>query len=221
MVASPHPQRDANPDNLKLRQLLESSFQNHNLASMGAGTPVPLLNGHVWLVVRGITKLVTSSMSGDEALLGLVGPGEPFGEPLSEVDPYEAITLSDCDLLCLRWDELISNPSLTSGMLLATARRYRQAELLLALMGQRRVEERLRSFLELMARDYGQPCEQGVRISVRLTHQELASLLGTTRVTVTRYLGQLRDQGWLEIAPSRHVVVKSVQKRLTAGRASR
>jgi CRP-like cAMP-binding protein len=213
MVASPHPQRDANPDNLKLRQLLESSFQNHNLVSMSAGSPVPLLKGHVWLVVRGMTKLVTSYMSGDEALLGLVGPGEPFGEPLSEVDPYEAITLSDCDLLCLRWDELTSNPSLTSGMLLATVRRYRQAESLLALMGQRRVEERLRSFLELMARDYGQPCEQGVRISVRLTHQDLASLLGTTRVTVTRFLGQLRDQGWLAIAPSRHVVVKSVQKR--------
>ena len=39
------------------------------------------------------------------------GPGEPFGEPL-KVDPYEAITLSQCDLLCLR-DQLTSDPSLS------------------------------------------------------------------------------------------------------------
>ena len=213
MVATPQPQRDANPDNLKLRQLLENSFQNHNLVSMAAGSPVPLLKGHVWLVVRGMTKLLTSSMNGDEALLGLVGPGEPFGEPLSQVDPYEAITLSPCDLLCLRWDELARDPNLCSGMLLATAKRYRQVEAFLALMGQRRVEERLRGFFELMAQGYGQPCEQGVRISVRLTHQDLANLLGTTRVTVTRFIGQLRDQGWLEVEHSRHVVVKSAQKR--------
>jgi CRP-like cAMP-binding protein len=152
-------------------------------------------------------------MNGDEALLGLVGPGEPFGEPLSQVDPYEAITLSQCDLLCLRWSEFTSNPSLSRGMLLATAKRYRQVKALLALVGQRRVEERLRSFFELMASEYGQPCEQGVRISVRLTHQDLANLLGTTRVTVTRFIGVLRDQGWLEVEHSRHVVVKSAQKR--------
>jgi len=213
MVATPQPQRDANPDKLELRQLLENSFHNHDLVTLAPGSPVPLLKGHIWLVVRGMTKLVTSSMNGDEALLGLVGPGEPFGEPLSQVDPYEAITLSQCDLLCLRWDQLTSNPSLSRGMLLATAKRYRQVEALLALMGQRRVEERLRSFFELMAESYGQPCEQGVRISVRLTHQDLANLLGTTRVTVTRFIGVLRDQGWLEVEHSRHVVVKSAQKR--------
>ena len=98
-------------------------------------------------------------------------------------------------------------------MLKAMACRYRQAESLLALMGLRRVEERLRGFLELMARDYGQPCENGIRISVRLTHQELASALGTTRVTVTRFIGQLRDEGWLVMEPGRHLVVKLNQSR--------
>ena len=85
MVASPH--RDVTPPQRDLRDLLESSFQNRNLVSMAAGSQVPLLKGHVWLVVRGMAKLVTSSMNGDEAVLGLVGAGEPFGEPLSRVEP--------------------------------------------------------------------------------------------------------------------------------------
>ena len=58
MVASP--QRDASPNKLELRDLLESSFQRSNLVTMAAGSPVPLLKDHVWLVVRGMTKLVTS-----------------------------------------------------------------------------------------------------------------------------------------------------------------
>jgi CRP-like cAMP-binding protein len=56
---------------------------------------------------------------------------------------------------------------------------------------------------------YGQACEGGTRIGLRLTHQELASSLGTTRVTITRFIGQLRDEGWLLMEPGRFLVVKA------------
>ena len=47
---------------------------------------------------------------------------------------------------------------------------------------------------------------------MRLTHQDLANLLGTTRVTVTRFIGfRVIKAGRVE--NSRHVVVKSAQKR--------
>ena len=74
-------------------------------------------------------------------------------------------------------------------------------------MGLRRVEERLRAFLDLLAADYGQPVEAGIRVGVRLTHQDLANALGSTRVTITRLLGQLRDEGWLVLESGRHLVV--------------
>jgi CRP-like cAMP-binding protein len=78
---------------------------------------------------------------------------------------------------------------------------------MLALLGLRRIEERVRGFLELLANDYGQPCEKGLRLNVKLTHQELASALSTTRVTVTRVLGALRDEGWLHIDSQRRLVI--------------
>ncbi len=53
------------------------------------------------------------------------------------------------------------------------AARYRQAESLLALLGLRRVEERIRGFLELLAKDFGELCEAGLRLNLRLTHQEM------------------------------------------------
>ena len=59
----------------------------------------------------------------------------------------------------------------------------------------------------------GEPCEAGLRLNLRLTHQEIASALSTTRVTVTRVLGQLRDEGWLQIDASRHLMVTGAGRR--------
>jgi CRP-like cAMP-binding protein len=79
-------------------------------------------------------------------------------------------------------------------------------------LGLRRVEERVRGFLELLAEEYGQPCDQGLRLNLRFTHQEIASALSTTRVTVTRVLGMLRDEGWLQLDDQRQLVVSHLPR---------
>lgn len=189
------------------RDLLESSYEKRSLVHLSSGSTVPLLRKSVWLVVRGMVKLSAISVQGDELLLGLAGPDEPFGDPLSNAQAYEARTLMDTDLLCLSCEELASSPHLAMAVLQGMAARYRQSEAMLALLGLRRIEERVRGFLELLANDYGQPCEQGLRLNIKLTHQELASALSTTRVTVTRVLGILRDEGWLQIDADRRLVI--------------
>jgi len=186
---------------------LETSYEKRSLVHLGAGSHVPLLKKKVWLVVRGMVKLSAISIHGDELLLGLAGPNEPFGDPLTNVEAYDAQTLMDSDLLCLSCEELAESPHLSTAVLLGTAARYRQSEALLALLGLRRIEDRVRGFLELLANDYGQPCDQGLRLNVKLTHQELASALSTTRVTVTRVLGHLRTEGWLHINKDRLLII--------------
>lgn len=189
------------------REFLETSFRKRNLVQLTCGSQVPLLRHSIWLVVRGMVKLGSLTIHGDELLLGLAGPNEPFGEPLTDVEAFEARTLCDTDLLCLSMDEVRSNSSLCLALLEAVSRRYRQSQALLALMGLRRVEERVRGFLELLALDYGQHCEEGLRLDLRLTHQEVASALGTTRVTVTRVIGLLRQEGWLQLDAQRRLVI--------------
>jgi CRP-like cAMP-binding protein len=66
----------------------------------------------------------------------------------------------------------------------------------------------VRGFLELLAAEYGQPCDEGLRLDLRLTHQDLASALSTTRVTVTRVIGLLREEGWLLIDRQRRLVLR-------------
>ena len=49
----------------------------------------------------------------------------------------------------------------------------------------------------------------GRLIDLRLTHQDLAELLGTTRVTVTRSLIQLEQQGLIQRLSLQRIVLQS------------
>jgi CRP-like cAMP-binding protein len=74
-------------------------------------------------------------------------------------------------------------------------RRLRQMEAILAIAGQRRVDDRLYQLLLLLQQEFGQPVVEGTRLNIRLTHQDIANAICTTRVTVTRMLGKLQQQG--------------------------
>lgn len=180
---------------------------DNSAVKLCAGSVVPLLENTLWVVNKGMVKFTAVTEHGDALLLGFAGPEEPFGASLSKVQAYEAITLTDCELTCQSLDQIAGSAELATSMVRAVSSRVRQSEFLLALLGLRRVDDRVRCFLELMAQDYGTVCKSGIRIGVRLTHQDIASALSTTRVTVTRVIGQLKDQGWLEIDSRRHLVV--------------
>jgi len=205
------PSREAGSSDA-FRSFLEASYHKPGLIHLAAGSQVPMLRNNIWLVVRGMVKLGAISIHGDEMLLGLAGPNEPFGDLLTGVEASEARTLCPTDLLCLSLSDIQADPTLASGMIHALAQRYRQSQALLALLALRRVEERVRGFLELVASDYGQPCEHGLRLSLRLTHQEMASALATTRVTVTRVIGALRQEGWLGTDSQRHLVISHLPR---------
>jgi len=191
-----------------LRQLLEEYYQERTLVPYPAGQTIPLQSDEIWIVGRGVVVLSTLYQSGDEAVLGLAGPAMPFGLPLTAIVPYQATALTDVDVMRLTMAEIEQSPSLRQGIDRQLARRLRQTEALLALGGYRRVEERLRQLLLLLAQEMGQPTADGLRLTVRLTHQHLANAIGTTRVTVTRLIGQLRRENWLTIDANRHLIVR-------------
>lgn len=190
-----------------LRKFLEELYQGRQLQAFRAGQNIPLNPQDIWIVWRGVVQLSTLYPNGDEALLGLACASMPFGLPLSLVYPYQAIALSEVDLMCVTLTEVQQSPALSQEIFQHLTRRLRQAEAMLAMAGCRRVEDRLRQLLLLLQMEIGQPVAAGTRLSVRLTHQHLASAIGTTRVTVTRLLGKLKDEGWLQLDRDRHIVL--------------
>ena len=185
---------------------LENSYRRRSI-HFDSGVKVPLLPDHIWIVVRGIVKLSCLNEQGDDVLLAIAGPNEPFGDPLTHLDLFEATTLDHCDLLGLSIQDVNTTPHLSSNLMKAMMQRTRQSEALIALLGLRGVENRVKSFLELLAEDYGQPCDQGLKLNLRLTHQEIASAVSTTRVTVTKVLGQLKESGWMQHDHQQKIIV--------------
>lgn len=189
------------------RQLLEELYRGKSLYPFCSGQEIEMLPNEIWVVCRGVVQLGTLYDTGDEALLGLAGPSMPFGLPLTLIRPYQAIALTDVDLMRLTQTEIEQSPMLAQGIFRHVTRRLRQTEAVLAMVGYRRVEDRLRHFLLLLKQEVGYPVPNGVRLGVRLTHQQLANAIGTTRVTVTRLISQLKEENWLIIDRQRHIIL--------------
>ena len=168
------------------------------------GETIDLKPDYLWLVCQGLVKLSTVSESG-EVFLGLVGPSMLFGSRLTALPIYQATALSDVELGAISGtDEQPSELALVPPII----NRLQQTELLLAIAGQRSIQDRLEHLLLWLRQHFGHSTAQGTRISVRLTQQELADACCTTRVTVTRLLGKLKKQGKIAYDSKHHLVFK-------------
>ncbi|WP_219884675.1 helix-turn-helix domain-containing protein [Merismopedia glauca] len=64
---------------------------------------------------------------------------------------------------------------------------------------ERRTIDRLIGLLRLLVEEFGEPCEEGYCLPFPLTHAQVGSAIGSTRVTVTRLMGKLRQRKLVQI----------------------
>ena len=194
----------------EFRELLEQLYRERTLIPFIAGQSIPLHSEALWVVCRGAVQLYTIQPDGGETLLGLLGPSMPLGLPLTTVEPYWATALTAVDMLSLSMAEVESSPVLMAGLFRHLTLRLQQAEAWLSLAGKRLVADRLRHLLILIAKEFGQVEPDGVHIMLRLTHHQLATAIGTTRVTVTRLLKDFRDEGWMMVDQRQMIIAAYV-----------
>ena len=171
------------------------------------GEIIPLNPQVIWQVRSGLVKLTTFSHSGEAVLVGLAGAKAAFGSSLTALPLYEATALTDTQLWSIPLTEFGTSPQLNQRLLPQISQRLKQTESLLAVYGQVRVADRLHSLLQLLKQEIGQPVADGTRLSVRLTHEDLATACCTTRVTITRLLTQLQQQKKLSLDSQHHLIL--------------
>ncbi|NEP01211.1 MAG: Crp/Fnr family transcriptional regulator [Symploca sp. SIO2E9] len=194
------------------RSVLERDQQNQTgrrLHFYAKGEEIPLVPQGVWQINQGIVQLTTLCQNGEEVWLGWAETSAFFGCCFSLLRSYQAKALTDVHLTWFSQAEIDASPHLSQLVLPQMVRRLRQAEAMLAILGMRRVEDRLQQLLLLMKGEIGQPVAEGTRISMRLTHQNLANAIGTTRVTITRLLGKLKSEGSITLDGDRHLIIKN------------
>lgn len=161
---------------------------------------LPLKHDALWLLKTGVVRTLTELEDGTSITLGLWGPGDIVGRVLSRADPYEIECLTPVEATLLpdySWHEA------TKAMILHIQRSGELIEILQC----RHAESSLLRLFAWLAKRFGQEVEQGQLIDLRLTHQDIADLLGLTRVTVTRLLKDLEKQGIIQRVQRQFIVV--------------
>ncbi len=179
----------------------------------------------VYLIKEGRVKISRYSADGREQILALLEPGDLFGELalVGEAEPVHVEAFEDTLICALSRDDMVAllrrRPELMLQVLRTLADRLRAAEEEIADLVFRTVPARLAALLLRLAEAYGQRNGTGLRLALRLTHQDIASMIGATRETVTATLGRLRAAG-LIATEGRQIVIRDPEglRRLSANR---
>lgn len=177
----------------------------------------------LYMIVQGQVKIVLPSDTGEEALLGVLDEGEFFGE-LSLIDeqPRSAtiVATEQTETLVLRREEflkfVVSSPELAIDMMRVLSRRLRDTDEFIEDAIFLDVPGRLAKKLLELANQYGRHTPIGTVISLRMTQQELATMVGATRESVNKHLRSYRSRGILEIDRQRIIILRpsELQRRI-------
>jgi len=162
----------------------------------------------VYLIRRGAVRLSRVYESGEEITVALLRENSLFGV-LSLLTGhrsdrfYHAVAFTRVEMVTAPAASVRQAIEADTGvgllLLQGLSSRILQTETMIETLTHRDMSSRLVSFLLVLCRDFGMPGDQGITIDLRLSHQSIAEAIGSTRVTITRLLGDLRNSGLVEI----------------------
>ncbi|MCW6035838.1 Crp/Fnr family transcriptional regulator [Spirulina subsalsa FACHB-351] len=161
---------------------------------------LPNRTNTLWQINKGVVQTLTILDSGDFITLGLWGPGDIVGLSLSNTYPYQMKCLTSVEVVPVmfeHWENL-------APQLLTIVQSFEE---LTIIRSYKLVEESLARLLVWLSKKFGYAVDQGHLLNLQLTHQDLADILGTSRVTVTRLLKQFEEQGWLQRLRKKQMII--------------
>ncbi len=178
----------------------------------------------IFVLVEGRIRLYSITPDGKQAILALVEPGEIFGELAllgsSERDEHaQAVGTSKVVSLPREIVEtvLLRNADLSLAITKFVGLRSKRLERRLRNLLFRSNRERLVGLLCELLEQYGRRIDEGLLIDIKLSHQDLAGLIGITRESVTLSLGELQLERMITVGRQRIVVLNAEKLAQAAG----
>ena len=173
----------------------------------------------VYFIESGQVKLLMLSPEGKECLVAIHTAGDIFGE-LSLAGPVPrqetAIAMEDTELRGFSSSTFflhLNENSLLEEFVRYLATRVNDQQQVIANLITVDSEHRLGETLLRLARKLGRADPRSTLIEQKITHEELAEMVGTTRPRITSFMLQFRALGLIEITPNHFLIIK--EKRLT------
>ncbi len=179
---------------------METLISMRTIIFLNSGDPLPKTLDSLWLIISGVVKTYTINEEGILITLGFWGVQDIVGKPLSNLEPYSIDCITDV--------RAVSVPKSEWGKLsTAILRHGQETQRLTYIVRSPRIYNRLWMLLKWLASRFGCVIKQGRLIDFKLTHQELADAIGATRITVTKILSQLEQDGLISRPNTKCIIV--------------
>jgi len=162
----------------------------------------------VYLIRRGAVKLSRVYESGEEITVAMLRENSLFGvlslltghrsDRFYHAVAFTRVEIATAPAVSVK-QAMENDPNVGLLLLQGLSSRILQTETMIETLTHRDMSSRLVSFLLVLCRDFGVPGEKGITIDLKLSHQSIAEAIGSTRVTITRLLGDLRSAGLVQI----------------------
>ncbi len=169
----------------------------------------------LYIVISGRVKVFSSDEEGKEVVLNTIGPGEYFGEvALLDEQPRSAsvIALESAKLAMIPRADFLrylnEYPPLATNLLKTLARRMRTETENIKTLALIDVYGRVaKTLLDLAAE------KDGKLVTERITHKEIANMVGASREMVGRILKDLRKGGYISVDSGRIIINEKLPAR--------
>lgn len=167
----------------------------------GDELPEAELTGPLGFVSAGRIAIVVEAEAGRQRTIALLQEGDALVLPAGGwpgAPDARARAVTDAELMVLTGsldDVLCSDAAVGAWVLRAVAAAVADRELSAAIALEPRLERRLILKLRQLAERWGKVTPEGVRLDLRVTHQELGDMIGAARESITVALGRLQEQG--------------------------
>jgi CRP/FNR family transcriptional regulator, cyclic AMP receptor protein len=167
----------------------------------------------VYFVKRGAVRIARLTEDGKDVTVALLGPGDLFGEEVLFGDQPRttvAVVVEDALLCTSRAEDVFAlmtrDPALALNVARLLSDKLDAARSTMEDLAYARIADRIEHLYRKLALEHGVAVRGGTKIALRLTHADVASLVGSTRETVSVEMAKLVEAGRLRLE-GRSVVV--------------
>lgn len=157
-------------------------------------------------VASGRVKICNYSSEGKEMVLNIIDRGGLFGE-IAVLDGQprsgDAVAIEDTELLVLERTRLLpfltANPEISTRLIAVLCQRLRHTSEALEDALLRDAPSRVARGLLRLARTFGKPEAAGLRLDIKLSQQQIGNLIGISRESTNKYIGEWTRERWLAV----------------------
>ncbi|PIE90849.1 MAG: cyclic nucleotide-binding protein [Acidobacteria bacterium] len=172
-----------------------------------------------FLILNGKVKVTAEGQDGKEVILSFLGPGEFFGElALVDDEPRSAnvTAVEQTTVLILHRNDFLAlletNGQMMKKFMSILSKRLRHANDQIKSLALLDVLGRIAKLMLDMAEKEGVKLLDGSVVFRRPTHQEIASMVGTSRETVSRMISELNKSRFITISGKDIIVRKEMRE---------